>query len=96
MKFKAHVNATDTDMTSAVNYQHTLTDNNQEITMLSDPNYWLHDMEYLYLRSFNELESVFRSKQFRESKAYKDMLIELNSNMVEYKFLHKAGILKAN
>jgi len=25
-------------------------------------NYWLSDMEYLYHRSFNELETVFRTE----------------------------------
>ena len=50
-------------------------------------------MEYLYMRSFNELEAVFRS-EFPESQAFKDMVIELNQNMIEFKFLHKAGIIK--
>ena len=54
---------------------------------------WLQDMEYLYMRSFNELEAVFRS-EFPESQAFKDMVIELNQNMIEFKFLHKAGIIK--
>ena len=61
---------------------------------MQDPNYWLRDMEYLYLRSFNELETVFR-QDFRNSKAFEEMVLELNQNMIEYKFLHKAGILKA-
>ena len=61
---------------------------------MCDPNYWLRDMEYLYLRSFNELETVFRL-EFRQSRAFEDMVLELNQNMIEYKFLHKAGILKA-
>jgi len=61
---------------------------------MHDPNYWLRDMEYLYLRSFNELETVFRL-EFRQSRAFEDMVLELNQNMIEYKFLHKAGILKA-
>lgn len=52
-------------------------------------------MEYLYMRSFNELEAVFRTN-FKESKAFKEMVIELNSNMIEYKFLHKAGIIKTS
>ena len=51
-------------------------------------------MKYLYDRSFNELESVFRT-EFKDSKAFKDMVLELNQNMIEYKFLHKAGIIKA-
>ena len=64
-------------------------------SVLQDPNYWLRDMEYLYHRSFNELEVVFRS-EFKESKAFEEMVLELNQNMIEYKFLHKAGIIKAS
>ena len=82
------LNPTDTDGTTNMDEQAT--------GMLQDPDYWLHDMEYLYLRSFNELEAVFLGKDFKQSRAYREMLIELNSNMIEYKFLHKAGILKAN
>jgi hypothetical protein len=70
-------------------------DHSNDMTIISDPNYWLRDMEYLYLRSFNELEAVFRT-EFKKSKAFEEMVIELNSNMIEYKFLHKAGIIKAS
>lgn len=35
------------------------TSQNLDTTMMSDPNYWLRDMDYLYHRSFNELEVVF-------------------------------------
>lgn len=52
-------------------------------------------MEYLYHRSFNELEAVFR-REFQQSKAFEEMVLELNQNMIEYKFLHKAGIIKAS
>ena len=37
----------------------------------------LQDMQYLYTRSFNELELVFRTT-FRESRAFQDMILELN------------------
>ena len=40
-----------------------------ENSVMADPEYWLRDMEYLYQRSFNELESVFRN-EFRESQAF--------------------------
>ena len=93
-KNKLNLNPTDTEVT--ITQQNLTEHGGQDSSLLSDPNYWLHDMEYLYLRSFNELESVFRSKEFRESQAFKDMVLELNSNMIEYKFLHKAGILKAS
>ena len=66
-----------------------------ENSVMADPEYWLRDMEYLYQRSFNELESVFRN-EFRDSQAFQDMVVELNHNMIEYKFLHKAGIIKAS
>ena len=97
-KFKTNLNPTATNTSSVLHPlpNNTMMFENQEVSILSDPNYWLHDMEYLYLRSFNELESVFRNNEFRESLAYKDMVLELNSNMIEYKFLHKAGILKAS
>lgn len=62
---------------------------------LDEAKQWLHDMEYLYLRSFNELAAVF-STEFRNSRAFQDMVIELNQNMIEYKFLHRAGIIKAS
>ena len=62
-------------------------------SIIHDPDYWLHDMEYLYLRSFNELESVFK-EDFKRSKEFQKMILQLNSNMIEYKFLHKAGIIK--
>ena len=64
-------------------------------SVMEEPSYWLHDIEYLYLRSFNELEGVFRT-EFKESKAFEEMVLELNSNLIEYKFLHKAGIIKAS
>ena len=57
--------------------------------------WYLHDMEYLYQRSINELEVVFRT-EFKNSDAFKEMVLELNTNMIEYKFLHKAGIIKAS
>ena len=92
-KMKLNLNPSDNDMMTT---HRNFTSNNDNQSQMTDPNYWLHDMEYLYLRSFNELETVFRSQEFRESQVFKDLILELNSNMIEYKFLHKAGILKAN
>ena len=67
----------------------------QSTSVLLDPNYWLRDMEYLYQRSYNELETLFRM-EFKSSRAFQEMVIELNSNMIEFKFLHRAGIIKAS
>ena len=64
-------------------------------SQIEEANYWLRDMDYLYHRSFNELETVFRM-EFRHSEAFKRMVLELNQNMIEYKFLHKAGIIRAS
>ncbi len=81
-------------MTQSQNTQNPFQTRTGATSLMQDPNYWLRDMEYLYLRSFNELETVFR-QDFRNSKAFEEMVLELNQNMIEYKFLHKAGILKA-
>ena len=52
-------------------------------------------MGYLYDRSFNELEKLFRSK-FKKSKVFQDMILELYESNIEYKFLQQAGLLKDN
>ena len=44
---------------NATTYAGTATSGHQSI--VSDMNYWLRDMEYLYQRSFNELEVLFRT-----------------------------------
>ena len=49
-------------------------------------------MEYLYKRSFTELEHVFGT-DFKKSKVYEAMVLELYENVIEYKFLHQAGLL---
>ena len=56
------LNPTDTDITT----QNEMI-NSHTATLLTDPGYWLQDMEYLYLRSFNELEAIFRGDEFKES-----------------------------
>ena len=43
-------------------------------------------MEYLYNRSFTELETIFRS-EFKKSKVFEKMILELYENVIEYKFL---------
>ena len=53
---------------------------------------WYNDMQYLYKRSFTELEHVFRV-DFKKSKVYEAMVLELYENVIEYKFLHQAGLL---
>lgn len=53
----------------------------------------MDNMEYLYVRSFNELQQIFR-QEFKQSEHFENMVIELNENLIEYKFLQIAGILK--
>ena len=43
-------------------------------------------MENLYWKSFETLEKVF-NQEFTQSKTFKDMVLMLNQNMVEYKFM---------
>jgi hypothetical protein len=49
-------------------------------------------MEYLYWKSYHELERVFKN-QFQHSDAFKQMVLDLNQNMIEYKFMRQAGII---
>jgi hypothetical protein len=46
----------------------------------------LEDLEHLYWKSFNSLEQVFNGK-FKTSKSFKDLVLLMNQNMVEYKFM---------
>ena len=46
----------------------------------------LHDLEYLYWRSYENLEKIFH-RDFRQSKRFKDMVLLLNQNMIEFMFL---------
>ena len=55
--------------------------------------HWFNDLDYLYKRAFQELEDVFRT-DFKKSKVYEAMVLELYENVIEYKFLMQAGLLK--
>ena len=50
-------------------------------------------MEYLYNKSFSELERVFRT-EFKQSKVFENMILELFENVIEYKFLHQADLIR--
>ena len=68
------VNGSDTHVTSNMQSP---TNTMPPVSAVDEAKQWLSDMEYLYMRSFNELEAVFRT-EFRSSQAFKDMVIELN------------------
>jgi len=63
---------------------------NQALNDIQEAN--MKDVDYLYWRSFRELESVFKN-DFQKSKSFKNMVLLLNQNMIEYKFLRQAGVL---
>jgi hypothetical protein len=50
-------------------------------------------LEFLYWKAFDKLESVFND-EFKVSNTFKEMMLSLNQNMVEYKFLRQAGVLE--
>lgn len=51
----------------------------------------LNDIVYIYQKSYSELENVFQ-KEFKQSKTFKDMVLLMNQNMVEFKFMRQAGL----
>ncbi len=51
----------------------------------------LNDMNHIYEKSFDELERLFR-KEFQKSTSFKEMVLLMNQNMVEYKFMRQAGL----
>lgn len=50
-------------------------------------------MEKMYYRSYNELKTIFYDA-FPESEQFKQMVLMLNENMIEYRFLSSAGLIK--
>ena len=54
---------------------------------------FLEDVDFLYMRSYRELNDVFQ-KDFQQSEAFKKMVLLMNENMIEYRFLTQAGLLK--
>ena len=51
----------------------------------------LNDIGFIYQKSYSELETVFK-REFRQSKTFKDMVLLMNQNMVEFKFMRQAGL----
>lgn len=45
--------------------------------------------------SFDQLETVYR-EDFPKSNEYKELVIKLHDNMIEYNFLQQAGLLQDN
>ena len=54
---------------------------------------FLEDVDYLYVRSYKQLNEIFHS-EFQQSDAFKKMVLLMNENMIEYRFLTQAGLLK--
>jgi len=52
---------------------------------------YLNDIGFIYQKSYSELDTVFKG-EFRKSKTFKDMVLLMNQNMVEFKFMRQAGL----
>jgi hypothetical protein len=53
----------------------------------------LTDIKILYLRSYQELSKVFH-EDFPASDFFKKMVLLLNENMIEYRFMQHAGLFE--
>ena len=51
-------------------------------------------MEYIYWKSYEELRKVFEN-EFLKSKTFKDFVLLMNENMVEYRFMRQAGVIRS-
>ena len=49
-------------------------------------------MEYIYWKSYEELRKVFEN-EFLKSKTFKDFVLLMKENMVEYRFMRQAGVI---
>ena len=53
------------------------------------------DMMQIYQKSYDVLNWVFMT-QFKKTKEYQDLVIQLNDNMIEYRFYQHAGFQVQN
>lgn len=52
----------------------------------------LGDIELIYEYSFKQLQALYKNK-FQTSKSFKDMMLIMNQNMVEFQFMKQAGLV---
>lgn len=55
------------------------------------PEECLGNIETMFYRSYHELSKIFY-KEFPESEHFKKMVLMLNENMIEYRFMSSAGL----
>lgn len=55
--------------------------------------YYLDSVDHLYITSYNALSDVFHGS-FNSSEEFKQMVLVMNQNMIEYRFLSQAGLIK--
>jgi len=53
----------------------------------------LTDTKQIYMRSYQELSKVFH-EDFPDSDFFKKMVLLLNENMIEYRFMQHAGLFE--
>lgn len=49
-------------------------------------------MEYIYWKPYEELYKIFKN-EFLKSKSFKDFVLLMNENIVEYQFIRLAGVI---
>ena len=72
--------------------ERTMTNNNFELSEVDPDQY---DFDSFYLQSYNTLKEVY-DKKFVNSPQFKHCIDELMNNMIEYRYLNTAGVLKEN
>lgn len=50
------------------------------------------DIEYLYLVSYSQMNAIFVNR-FPDSNAFKQMVLVMNQNLIEYRFLAQSGLI---
>ena len=58
-----------------------------EVLDMTEKAEYLEDIDYLYQRSYSELVSEWKNG-FRKSIYYKEMVLLLNQNIIEYRFMN--------
>lgn len=50
------------------------------------------DVELIFSRSYGEMQRIFIG-EFQASKSFKQMMLVMNENMVEFQFMRQAGLV---
>ena len=53
----------------------------------------MEDMDYIYWKAYQELHKVFKN-ELQKSTSFKNFVLLMNQNMVEYQFMRQAGVIR--